>query len=327
MALPKPLAVVIFAAGQGTRMKSNVLKMLHKAAGKPLLGHMIDIARRLSPEKIIVVVGHQAEAVKQTFAGADDLSFVLQAERLGTGHALKQAKPLLEDFEGSILVLNGDGPLLLKQQTLDNLLDAQPEDGMAVLTCHTGNPTGLGRIVRDDSSQVTAIVEEKDADDTQRAIQEINTGIFIFNARVLTFLDKLSNDNAQGEYYITELVALYLEAGLPVTALMRHDEDELLNCLVNDRTQLAKVERLLRDRIRNHWLQAGVTMIAPEQTFIDETVTLAKDVILYPGVWLIGNTHVGERAVIMPHAVLTDCQVEAGAVVAGGHVSSKQKLQ
>jgi bifunctional UDP-N-acetylglucosamine pyrophosphorylase/glucosamine-1-phosphate N-acetyltransferase len=307
-------------------MKSNLLKMLHKAAGKPLLGHMIDIARQLSPEKIILVVGHQAEAVKKTFADADDLRFVLQAERLGTGHALKQAQPLLEGFEGSILVLNGDGPLLLKQQTLDDLLAAQPEDGMAVLTCHTCNPTGLGRIVRSGNGEVTAIVEEKDADATQRAIQEINTGIFIFNARVLEFLDALSNDNAQGEYYITELVALYLGAGLPVNALMRHDEDELLNCLVNDRTQLARVERLLRDRTRSRWLGAGVTMIAPEQTFIDETVTLEKDVILYPGVWLMGNTHVAEGAVIMPHAVLTDCQVEASAVVAANQVLSGEHV-
>ncbi|MEM6430562.1 MAG: sugar phosphate nucleotidyltransferase [Deinococcota bacterium] len=327
MASSKPLAVVILAAGQGTRMTSNLPKVLHQAAGKPLLGHMIDIARRLSPDKIIIVVGHGADAVKQTFAKDDNLRFVLQAERLGTGHALKQVRPLLENFEGSILVLNGDGPLLLKQQTLDDLLASQPADGMAVLTCHTCNPTGLGRIVRSANGEVTAIVEEKDADDTQRAIQEINTGIFMFNAQVLTFLDELSNDNAQGEYYITDLVALYLQAGLPVNALMRHDEDELLNCLVNDRVQLARVERLLRDRIRTRWLGAGVTMIAPEQTFIDDTVTLDKDVILYPGVWLMGNTHIGEGAVIMPHVVLTDCQVEAGAVVAAGEVRSQQHLK
>lgn len=324
------LSVVILAAGQGTRMKSRLPKVLHHAAGRSLLGYMVNIAKQLEPQHIIVVVGHEAEHVRQAFADDAALTFVEQREQLGTGHALLQAQATLTGSQNNVLVLNGDGPLLLEPDTLRELQSVQPEGGMAVLTCVASNPTGLGRILRQadgtkagitagtKASTVTGIVEEKDASDAERAITEINTGIFLFNHEVLGLLDQLGNDNAQGEYYITDLLRLYLAAGKPVQALCKHDEDQLLNCLVNDRVQLARVDKLLRDAVRERWLRAGVTMIAPEQTFIDDTVTLEQDVTLYPGVWLGGTTIIGTGSTILPHAVLTDCHIAPEAIVNAG---------
>ncbi len=318
------LSVVILAAGQGTRMKSRLPKVLHHAAGRSLLAYMVNIAKQLEPEHIITIVGHEAEQVRQAFAGDAALTFVEQRDQLGTGHALMQARATLAGTQSDVLVLNGDGPLLLEPDTLRELVNVKPAGGMAVLTCVANNPTGLGRILRQADGTVTGIVEEKDASDAERAIQEINTGIFLFNHEVLGLLDELSNDNAQGEYYITDLLRLYLAAGKPVQALCKRDEDQLLNCLVNDRVQLARVDKLLRDAVREHWLRAGVTMIAPEQTFIDDTVTLERDVILYPGVWLGGTTTVGAGAKVMPHAVLTDCHIAPNAVVKAGTVATGQ---
>lgn len=321
------LSVVILAAGQGTRMKSQLPKVLHQAAGRSLLGYMVNIAKQLEPSQMIIVVGHQAEQVRQAFAADASLTFVEQREQLGTGHALMQARQVLADVEGDVLVLNGDGPLLLEPATLRELADVRPSGGMAVLTCVARDPTGLGRILRQADGTVTGIIEEKDASEAERTIQEINTGIFLFNHEVLELLDQLDNNNAQSEYYITDLLRLYLAAGKPVQALAKHDEDQLLNCLVNDRKQLARVDRLLRDAVRERWLKAGVTMIAPEQTFIDDTVTLEQDVILYPGVWLGGVTTVGEGAKVMPHAVLTDCYVAPHAVVKAQTVATGERFE
>jgi len=320
------LSVVILAAGQGTRMKSRLPKVLHQAAGRSLLGYMVGIAKQLEPSRIIIVIGHEAAQVRAAFAEDTSLTFVEQREQLGTGHALMQARAALSEANGDVLVLNGDGPLLLEPDTLRELQHMQPAGGMAVLTCIASNPTGLGRIIRQADGSVTGIVEEKDASDAERTINEINTGIFLFNHDVLALLDKLDNDNAQGEYYITDLLRLYLAANKPVQALARRDEDQLLNCLVNDRRQLARVDKLLRDAIRERWLTAGVTMIAPEQTFIDDTVTLERDVILYPGVWLGGTTTVGEGAKVMPHAVLTDCHIAPNTVVNAGTVATDKRF-
>jgi bifunctional UDP-N-acetylglucosamine pyrophosphorylase / glucosamine-1-phosphate N-acetyltransferase len=320
------LSVVILAAGQGTRMKSRLPKVLHHAAGRSLLGYMVNIAKQLEPEHIIIIVGHEAEQVRQAFAGDAALTFVEQREQLGTGHALMQARTTLAGSQNNVLVLNGDGPLLLEPDTLRELQHVQPEGGMAVLTCIASNPIGLGRILRQADGTVMGIVEEKDASDTERAITEINTGIFLFNRDALTLLDKLDNDNAQGEYYITDLLRLYLAAGKPVQALCKRDENQLLNCLVNDRVQLARVDKLLRDAIRERWLRAGVTMLAPEQTFIDDTVTLERDVMLYPGVWLGGTTTIGEGAKVLPHAVLTDCHITPHAVVKAGTVATGERF-
>lgn len=307
------LAVVILAAGQGTRMKSALPKVLHEAAGQPLLEHVLRAAAGLEPTRTLVVVGHGADEVEARFSDRD-LEFVRQEERLGTGHALLQTRSQLGDFGGPVLVLNGDGPLL-KTDTLRELVEAHEEagEGMALLTCEVSDPTGLGRIVRDDRGQIQRIVEEKDAGPQQKKLHEINPGIYLFDADVFDYAGELTDDNAAGEYYVTDLVDSYLRDGKPVVAVVTSDETEILG--VNTRQHLADAERVLRDRIRERWLLEGVTMLSPEQTFIGDAVRLEPDVTLYPGVWLGGQTRVGRGAVIGNHAVLVDCDVAENAHV------------
>ena len=240
--------VVILAAGQGTRMKSPLPKALHEAAGKPLLEHVLEAVTPLKPERIVVIVGHQAEAVEARFRDFP-VTFVRQDFSLGygTGLALKQAQAALATFDGDLLVLNGDGPLL-KTQTLRALLKAQADqgDGMTLLTCVMSDPHGLGRIIRNPDGSLARIVEEKDATPEEKAVREVNPGLYVFDRHVFELTAQLDNDNASGEFYITDLVDLYLRAGYRVQAVVGDDETEVLG--VNDREQLALVDKLLRER-------------------------------------------------------------------------------
>ena len=307
-----PLAVVVLAAGQGTRMKSALPKPLHEAAGRPLVEHVVRAALPLELAHIVVVVGHGAELVKARLKDYP-VSFATQTEQRGTGHALLEAEGALKDFDGRIMVLNGDGPLL-RTETLRTLTQETEGAGMTLLVCEVADPTGLGRIVRAEDGTVSRIAEEKDASPEEKRIQEINPGIYLFGPEVFALSRGLSSNNAAGEYYLTDLVSLYLAAGRAVRTVRVADETEVLG--VNDRRHLAHIDRLLRDRVRERWLLEGVTMIAPEQIFIDDTVSLAPDVTLYPGVWLRGETAVGRGAVIYPHAYLENCRVAENAVVA-----------
>ena len=318
-----PLAVVVLAAGMGTRMKSKIPKMLHEAAGRPLLEHVLRAVAPLNPERVVVVVGHGSDAVKERVA-AYDVTFVTQEKQLGTGHALLQAKEALSDFVGDVLVLNGDGPLI-KTDTLQRLVAEQRgRRGMTLVTCKVADPTGLGRILRNAGGKVVNIVEEKDASPDEEHISEVNPGLYIFDATVFGKAARLSNGNAAGEYYITDLPGLYLRAGDDVSTLTVEDESEVLG--VNDRRHLAHIDKILRDRIRDRWLTAGVTMTSPETTFIDDTVFLGPDVVLGPGVILKGETHVGEGAQVGAYAYLENCTVEAGARVAPHSVRRGETL-
>lgn len=311
-AVSRPLGVVILAAGFGTRMRSETHKVLHELAGVPMAEHVIRAARALGPDRMVVIVGHSAEQVQARLA-APDVEFVHQERQLGTAHAYLQAAPLLEPARGRTLVLSGDGALLTPA-TLAALVAVQGDGpGMTVLTCRVPDPSGLGRVLKDGAGLIERIVEDRDATPGELLVNEINVGTYIFDERGFELARSLSNDNAAGEYYITDLIAAYRAAGLPVRASDTPLEEY---AGPNDRAQLAQAERVLRDRIRRRWLLEGVTMHAPETVFIDETVELAPDVTIEPFVIIRGNTRVARGAHIGSHSLLEDAAVPERAVVA-----------
>jgi bifunctional UDP-N-acetylglucosamine pyrophosphorylase / glucosamine-1-phosphate N-acetyltransferase len=323
---PKPdVAVVVLAAGQGTRMRSAKPKVLHDVAGKPILAHVLAAASVLAPERTVVVVGHGADEVRAR-CGLPGVEFALQSEQLGTGHAVLAAAEVLGPWGGTLLVLNGDAPLLTSE-SLARLLGAHHAggEGMTLLTYEVDDPSGLGRVVRGADGRVERIVEERDTDAATRALREVSPGCYAFDPRVWGLLRSLGAGNAAGEYYLTDVVTAYLSAGLPVRAVLGDDESRLL-VGVNDRAQLAEAERLLRDRTRRRWLEGGVTMQAPATTVIDDTVELGRDVELEPGVILRGRTRVGDGARIGAYAVIDDCTVAAGAQVAPLTVARGRRL-
>jgi bifunctional UDP-N-acetylglucosamine pyrophosphorylase / glucosamine-1-phosphate N-acetyltransferase len=312
---PPPVAAVVLAAGRGTRMHSSLPKVLHEAAGAPLLAHVLAAVAAVAPRRRVVVVGHGADDVRSRFAGHGGIEFAFQARQLGTGDALRSAGEVLGEWPGTLLVVNGDD-VLLEGATVHRLLDAQLRGGpgMTLVTEEVVDPSGLGRVVRAADGGVAAIVEERDADPATLAVREVNPGCYAFDSRVWSMLARLGTENAAGEYYLTDMVAAYLAAGRPVRAV-RGGGDGLSPVGVNDRAQLAQAERVLRERVRRRWLAAGVTMHDPATTYVDPTVTLSADVVLEVGVVLRGATRVGPGARIGAYAVLEDCLVEAGAIV------------
>ena len=293
-------------------MRSDLPKVLHEAAGLPLLEHVLRAVRPLGPERTVVVVGHGAARVRERFAGGGAV-FVAQERQLGTGHALLQARDALATHEGPVLVVNGDGPLLASD-TLRRLLAAPGDDhGMALVTCELADPTGYGRILRGPGGAIEGIVEEKDATPGQRGIREINPGTYLFLEDVFARAERLGNDNASGEYYLTDLVDVYLADGRGVAGAACADPREALG--VNTRAQLAEAAAALRERVRTRWLASGVTMEDPSTTYLDPDVEMAPDVVLEPGVFLRGSTRVGAGASIGAYACLVDCVVAPGARV------------
>lgn len=312
--------VVILAAGKGKRMHSNLPKVLHPLAGKPLLGHVLDTARTLSPASLCVVVGHGGEVVRQAVA-APDVQFGEQSPQLGTGHAVQQALPYLG--QGShTLVLYGDVPLV-QASTLKRLL-AAAQDGLAVLTVALDNPQGYGRILRDPAGQVTAIVEEKDASDAQRAIREVNTGIMaIPTAHLAAWLGALSNNNAQGEYYLTDLIGLAVAQGVPVRTAHPEGPWEVLG--VNSKTQLAELERILQGRIAAQLLEEGVRLADPARLDVRGELVCGRDVGIDVGCVFEGRVVLEEAVEVGPYCVLKNVTVAAGARIAAfSHLDSAQ---
>ena len=306
-----PVSVVILAAGQGKRMNSALPKVLQPLAGRPMLAHVLASARALEPAAIHVVYGHGGDAVKAAFPDAD-VQWALQAKQLGTGHAVGQALPSIPDGH-QVLVLLGDVPLVTKR-TLQRLVKDSAAGELALLTAVVEEPTGYGRVIRDEHGAVCRIVEEKDATDDERRVNEINTGLIAFEAGALRrYLARLDNDNAQGEYYLTDVVSVLAEMGHRI-GCVQAPADETQG--VNDRWQLALAERELRSRTNRHWLLSGVTMLDPRQTFIDVTVRIGRDVTLYPGTMLQGSTVVGDECEVGPDTRLVDCSVGDGATVA-----------
>ena len=320
----KSLATVILAAGKGTRMKSALPKVLHPLCGEPLIHYPVRLARQLGSTATVLVVGHGAEAVEAALA-AENVAFALQAEQLGTGHALLCAQPALSDFSGTILLLCGDVPLL-RSATIAQLLDYHHSQGasVTVLTATLENPHGYGRVVRD-GDEVIAIVEEKDATPELRSIREINTGIYCFAAPfVFTALSQVGCNNAQGEYYLTDVLALARSSGKKVCALAAAEGAEAMG--INDRVQLAEADALLRLRINRQHQLAGVTIVDPLSTYIEPGVAIAADTIIHPGAHLRGTTKVAGHCIVEPGAMITDSSLDEGVHIKAGSIVESSEI-
>ena len=303
--------IVILAAGQGKRMHSNLPKVLHPVAGKALVQHVIDTARTLSPGKLVVVYGHGGETVRSTVNSAN-ISWALQAPQLGTGHAVAQALPELGGGEQT-LVLYGDVPLT-RATTLKRLMQAG-KDGLSILTVNMSNPTGYGRIVRDSAGKVLRIVEEKDASPEEKAITEVNTGIMaIPTDRLGEWLGSLSNNNAQGEYYLTDIVALAVAEGMPVHTAQPGDDWEVLG--VNSKVQLAELERIHQRNIAEALLVDGVRLADPARIDVRGELTHGRDVSIDVGCVFEGRVELADAVEIGPYCVLKNVKVGAGVRVA-----------
>ncbi|WP_205171457.1 bifunctional UDP-N-acetylglucosamine diphosphorylase/glucosamine-1-phosphate N-acetyltransferase GlmU, partial [Burkholderia sp. LMG 13014] len=300
--------IVILAAGTGKRMRSALPKVLHPLAGRPLLSHVIDTARTLQPSRLVVVVGHGAEQVQAAVA-APDVQFAVQAEQLGTGHAVRQALPLLDPAQPT-LVLYGDVPLT-RASTLQRLVDAAREGRYGILTVTLDDPTGYGRIVRDAAGFVTRIVEQKDASPEQLKIAEINTGIIVTpTAQLSMWLGALKNENAQGEYYLTDVVELAIEAGFEVVTAQPDEEWETLG--VNSKAQLAELERIHQRTIADALLVDGVTLADPARLDVRGTLRCGRDVSIDVNCVFEGNVTLADNVTIGANCVIRNASVGTG---------------
>ncbi len=330
------LSVVILAAGKGKRMVSDMPKVLHRVGGQPLLGHVLATASSLEAATRVVVYGYGGEAVKAAFASEAGVVWVDQAEQLGTGHAVAQALPQIEE-SGVVLVLYGDVPLT-RLETLQPLVAAARQGKLALLTVELADPHGYGRIVRNGAGQVQRIVEEKDATPEERSLHEINTGILAVSAAQLRgWVSQLTNDNAQGEYYLTDVIALAVHDGVAVEPFTVTEPAEVLG--VNDRRQLAELERFYQRRQADTLLLGGVTLLDPARVDLRGTVVAGKDVVVDVNVVFEGVVRLGDRVRIGPFCVLKDavigddveiqshCRVEGAEVGAGAQIGPFARLR
>ncbi|MFJ5777813.1 bifunctional UDP-N-acetylglucosamine diphosphorylase/glucosamine-1-phosphate N-acetyltransferase GlmU [Streptomyces sp. NPDC093094] len=317
MSAIRPAAVVVLAAGEGTRMKSATPKVLHDICGRSLVGHVLAASGELEPQNLVVVVGHAREKVTAHLnAVAPDVRTAVQAEQNGTGHAVRMGlEELGGEIDGTVVVVCGDTPLLTGE-TLRRLAGTHSADGNAVtvLTAEVPDATGYGRIVRDDSGAVTAIVEHKDASEAVLEIREINSGVFAFDGRLLAqALKQVRTDNSQGEEYLTDVLGILREAGHRVGASVAGDHREIAG--INNRVQLSEARRILNERLLTEAMLAGVTVVDPAGTWVDVTVTFGQDAVVHPGTQLLGATHIAEGAEVGPNSRLKDTRVGPGARV------------
>lgn len=303
---------VILAAGQGTRMKSLQPKVLHQLAGKPLLGHVLDAARQLGIERMHTIIGHGADQVEARFAECSDVSWVIQQQQLGTGHAVLQAMPQVAE-DSTVLILYGDVPLL-KPETLQQLVDAVGDNSIGLLTVVLDNPKGYGRILRDDSGRVYANVEEKDATDQQKLVSEVNTGILAVKASDLNrWLPTLSNDNAQGEYYLTDIIAMAADEGYVVECRHPGFAQEVEG--INSRSQLASLERWFQLRQAEALMASGVTLYDPARLDIRGSLSSGSDVTIDINVVFEGDVSIGSGVSIGPNCVISNATIGDNVVI------------
>lgn len=309
--------VIILAAGKGTRMKSDLPKVLHEVGGKAMVELVLDTVLEAQVAQVVTVVGHGAELVVQRVA--DRSAVVLQAEQLGTGHAIQMAEPVLGDKEGVTLIASGDAPLF----TLDTYqalfaFHEQSGNAVTVLTAQAPNPVGYGRIIRDENGNVIRIVEQKDATPEEALVHEINTGVYVFDNRLLfAALKQVTNDNAQGEYYLPDTLEILRQAGHTVGAYVMADFDESMG--VNDRVALAQANKVLRQRINDMHMRNGVTLIDPANTYIDVDVKIGADTVIEPNVYLKGHTVIGQRVLLTTGTRIVDSVVGDDVQVDASH--------
>ncbi|MEC0521938.1 bifunctional UDP-N-acetylglucosamine diphosphorylase/glucosamine-1-phosphate N-acetyltransferase GlmU [Bacillus inaquosorum] len=304
---------VVLAAGQGTRMKSKLYKVLHPVCGKPMVEHVVDEALKLSLSKLVTIVGHGAEEVKKQLS--DKSEYALQAEQLGTAHAVKQAQPFLADEKGVTIVICGDTPLLTAE-TMEQMLKehTQREAKATILTAVAEDPTGYGRIIRGANGAVQKIVEHKDASEEERLVTEINTGTYCFdNEALFRAIDQVSNDNAQGEYYLPDVIEILKNEGETVAAYQTGNFQETLG--VNDRVALSQAEQFMKERINKRHMQNGVTLIDPMNTYISPDAVIGSDTVIYPGTVIKGEVQIGEDTIIGPHTEIMNSSIGNRTVI------------
>ncbi|WP_338654473.1 bifunctional UDP-N-acetylglucosamine diphosphorylase/glucosamine-1-phosphate N-acetyltransferase GlmU [Sporosarcina psychrophila] len=295
---------VVLAAGQGTRMKSDLYKVLHPVCGKPMVEHVIDHIRGLGIGRIVTIVGHGAETVEETLGEKSE--YALQQEQLGTAHAVQQAERLIGDLDGTTIVVCGDTPLI-RSETMEELIAHHKATGAkaTILTANADDPTGYGRIIRGESGQVLRNVEQKDATPEEQKVTEINTGTYCFDNRTLfETLKKVKNNNTQGEYYLPDVVGILQTENALVSAYVTGDFSETLG--INDRVVLAEAERVMRRRIAEKHMRNGVTIINPESTYISAAAEIGRDTVLQPGTMIEGHTVIGNKCVIGPNSQIVD---------------------
>lgn len=299
--------VIVLAAGQGTRMKSKLFKVMHPVMGRPMVGHVVSAALNAKATQVITITGVGAETI-QDYLG-DRSEYVFQEEQLGTAHAVEQARELLDGKEGTTVVLSGDTPLI-KAETLEQLMDEHENSGAkaTILTALAEDPFGYGRVIRAKDGSVTKVVEEKDANEEERAVQEINTGTYCFdNKELFEALEKVDNNNAQGEYYLPDVLEILKDKNEKVSAYQLENMDEALG--VNNRVALAQATTIMKNRINEEHMVNGVTLVDPNNTYIETDVKIGQDTVVEPGVYLKGNTVIGEDVVIGMHSVIEDSEI------------------
>lgn len=304
---------IILAAGQGTRMKSKLYKVLHPILGRPMIQYVIEALKPAKLEELVTVIGHGAETVKSKIG--NESQFVLQEEQLGTAHAVMQAEEILKNKSGTTIVVCGDTPLITSK-TFEKLFEYHERSGAkaTILTTNITDPTGYGRVIRGETGDVERIVEHKDASDEEKTVKEINTGTYCFdNEALFSALKKVNNDNAQQEYYLPDVIEILKSQNEKVTAFITEDEKETIG--INDRIALSHAENIMKIRINEMHLKNGVTIMDPNNTYIGPNVTIEQDVVVYPGTMLMGNTHVETNAIIGPNTEIENCTVGQGTVI------------
>jgi len=321
------LLSIILAAGEGTRMKSDKIKILHPVAGKAIIKHVLNTLDGLN-SKIVNVIGYQKNEVQAELEDLDkwDLNYVIQSEQLGTGHAVLQAEKYIEKHEGPVLILYGDTPLLKKESIAEFVKEhEESRSDLTVMTAVFDNPEGYGRIVKDKDGNLSAIVEEKDADFETKKIKEINSGVNCIDSKLLKeFLSNMDNDNAQGEYYLTDIIEYAVKKNKKINTYIVEDSNEIIG--INTRKQQAEAEKILRSRIIDQHLTNGVTIIDPDTTFIDSEVEIAQDVTIYPFNYLEGRTKIGANTVINQNCKLKDAVIADNVNILSNTVIKESKV-